>query len=68
MDYREVELWGEVFLWSDYKRWNRPVVRTSIAGGGNTHVSIAVTIFADNANKWTWDVPLKETDYNDEPK
>ena len=26
-DYREVELWGEGFAWSDYKRWNIPVVR-----------------------------------------
>lgn len=68
MDYREVELWGEGFAWSDYKRWNRPVVRKSIADGGNAHASIAITIPADGANKWTWDVPLNETDYNDELK
>lgn len=68
MDYREVELWGEGFAWSDYKRWNRPVVRKSIKDGGNAHVSIAITIPADGANKWTWDVPLNETDYNDELK
>lgn len=68
MDYREVELWGEGFAWSDYKRWNRPVVRTSIADGGNAHASIAITIPANGANKWTWDVPLNETDYNDELK
>lgn len=68
MDYREVELWGEGFAWSDYKRWNRAVVRTSIADGGNAHASIAITIPADGANKWTWDVPLNETDYNDELK
>ena len=30
------------------------------------HISIAKTIPADGANKWTWDVPLNETDYNDE--
>ncbi len=65
MDYREVELWGEGFAWSDYKRWNRPVIRKTFKDGGNAHVSIAVTIPADGVNKWTWDVPLNETDYND---
>lgn len=68
MDYREVELWGEGAGWSDYKRWNRPVVRTTIAQGGNAYPSVAITIPADGANKWTWDVPLNETDYNDELK
>ena len=66
MDYRELELWGEGFAWSDYKRWNRSVVRKGFADGGNAHISIAKTIPADGANKWTWDVPLNETDYNDE--
>lgn len=66
MDYRELELWGEGFAWSDYKRWNRPVVRKGFKDGGNAHISIAKTIPADGANKWTWDVPLAETDYNDE--
>lgn len=68
MDYRELELWGEGFAWSDYKRWNRPVVRHGLEEGGNAHISIAKTIPADGANKWTWDVPLNETDYNDELK
>lgn len=66
MDYRELELWGEGFAWSDYKRWNRDVVRHSFAEGGNAHISVAKTIPASGANKWTWDVPLNETDYNDE--
>ena len=65
MDYREVELWGEGFAWSDYKRWNRPVVRKAVKDGGNAYPSVAITIPADGANKWTWDVPLNETDYND---
>lgn len=64
MDYREVELWGEGFAWSDYKRWNRPVVRHSFAQGGNAHTAVAKTIPADFGNKWTWAVPLAETDYN----
>lgn len=66
MDYRELELWGEGFAWSDYKRWNRDVVRKSFAEGGNAHITIAKTIPASGVNKWTWDVPLNETDYNDE--
>lgn len=44
MDYRELELWGEGFAWSDYKRWNRSVVRKGFADGGNAHISIAKTI------------------------
>lgn len=66
MDYRELELWGEGFAWSDYKRWNRDIVRHSFAEGGNAHISVAKTIPAFGVNKWTWDVPLNETDYNDE--
>lgn len=66
MDYRELELWGEGFAWSDYKRWNRDIVRHSFAKGGNAHISVAKTIPASGVNKWTWDVPLNETDYNDE--
>ena len=68
MDYRELELWGEGFAWSDYKRWNRDVVRHSFTEGGNAHISVARTIPASGANKWTWDVPLNETDYNNELK
>lgn len=66
MDHRELELWGEGFAWSDYKRWNRDIVRHSFAEGGNAHISVAKTIPASGVNKWTWDVPLNETDYNDE--
>ena len=66
MGYRELELWGEGFAWSDYKRWNRDIVRHSFAEGGNAHISVAKTIPASGVNKWTWDVPLNETDYNDE--
>ncbi len=63
-DYREVELWGEGFGWSDYKRWNIPVVRHSFAEGGNAHAAVAKTIAVDFGNKWTWVVPKNETDYN----
>ncbi len=63
-DYRCLELWGEGFEWSDFKRWNKAVVRHSFAEGGNAHVSVAITINPEYGNKWTWDVPLNETDYN----
>lgn len=65
MDYREVELWSEGFGWRDYKRWNRPVVHTSVAQGDNAYLTVTITIPVDGVNKWTWDVPLNETDYND---
>lgn len=64
-DYREVELWGEGFAWSDYKRWNIPVVRHSFAQGGNAHPAVAVTIAPEFGNKWTWEIPLNESEYNE---
>lgn len=63
-DYRCLELWGEGFEWSDFKRWNKAVVRKSFAEGGNAHQSVAITIKPEDGNKWTWCVPLNETDYN----
>lgn len=66
MDYRELELLGERSAWSDYKRWNRDVIRHGFSEGGNAHISVTRTIPANSVNKWTWDVPLAETDYNDE--
>lgn len=63
-DYRCLELWGEGFEWSDFKRWNKAVVRKSFADGGNAYQSVAITIKPEDGNKWTWGVPLNETDYN----
>lgn len=63
-DYRCLELWGEGFEWSDFKRWNKAVVRKTFAEGGNAHQSVAITINPEDGNKWTWGVPLNETDYN----
>lgn len=62
--YRCFELWGEGFEWSDFKRWNLPVVRHTVAEGGNTHPAVAVTINPTDVNNWVWEVPKKETDYN----
>lgn len=63
-DYRCLELWGEGFEWSDFKRWNKAVVRKSFAEGGNAHTSVAITIKPEDGNKWTWGVPQNETNYN----
>lgn len=63
-DYRCLELWGEGFEWSDFKRWNKAVVRKTFEKGGNAHPSVAITINPEDGNKWTWGVPLNETDYN----
>ena len=64
-DYRCLELWGEGFEWSDFKRWNKAIVRHSFAQGGNAHSAVAITINPEDGNKWTWDVPLNETEYNE---
>lgn len=63
-DYRCLELWGEGFEWSDFKRWNKAVVRKTFEEGGNAHQTVAITINPEDGNKWTWGVPLNETDYN----
>ena len=62
--YRRVDLWGEGFDWYDYKRWNEPIVRKSIADGGSFAAAFAVTINVGDGNKWTWKIPKRETDYN----
>lgn len=62
--YRAVELWGEGFDWFDMKRWGDPIVRKTYEQGGNFLASLAVTIQPQERNKWTWKIPLRETDYN----
>ena len=64
MNYRSIELWGEGFQWSDFKRWKRPVVRKTLANGSNAHSAVAVTIGVNEVNNWMWVVPQLETDYN----
>ena len=63
-DYRCLELWGEGFEWSDFKRWKLPIVRNTVANGGNAHPAVAVTIQPDEANNWVWITPDNETLYN----
>ena len=60
--YRSLELWGEGFGFSDYKRWNLPMDRTNSA---NVDPSIMVRV-ETNATGWAWRIPLRETDYNHE--
>ena len=64
VNYRRLELWGEGFGFSDYKRWNKAISRKSLAQGGSASPAIAVTVKADNDN-WTWAIPQWESDYND---
>jgi len=64
--YRRVDLWGEGFDYFDYKRWNEPIVRKSIAQGGSFHTTFAITINPADGNKWTWVIPRNETLYNDQ--
>lgn len=66
--YRRIDLWGEGFDWFDYKRWKQPIVRKSIANGGSWHSSFAITLNPTDANNWTWVIPNKETDYNNDIK
>ena len=63
--YRSIELWGEGFEWFDYKRWGDTIVRKENKDGGNFLTVLAITIKPEENNKWTWKIPLKETDYND---
>lgn len=65
VDYRAVELWGEGFEWSDYKRWKRPIVRKGFADGGNAHVAVAVSIPVEKGNNWTWVIPQNEVEFNE---
>lgn len=63
-NYRELELWGEGFGFSDYKRWKLPINRKSLKDGGSVHQAIAVKIDVDANNGWTYVYPEKETLYN----
>lgn len=62
--YRAIELWGEGFDWFDMKRWGETIKRNTSANGGNFITTLAVTITPEQNNKWTWKIPLRESDYN----
>lgn len=58
--YREIELWGEGFEFSDFKRWNKAIDRTT-SNNVDTYTSVRVET---NDPNWTWAIPQNETDYN----
>ena len=67
--YRRLELWGEGFSWYDCKRWGDPVVRPSIAEGGNYSQFVSGTFGFDKSGNydetfWKWIIPNRESDYN----
>ena len=67
--YRRLELWGEGFSWYDCKRWGDPVVRHSIAEGGNYSQFVSGTFGFDKSGNydetfWKWIIPNRESDYN----
>ncbi len=62
--YRAFDLWGEGLDWFDMKRWRSSISRKSLANGGSFHASFAKTIGPTAANRWTWIIPRRETDFN----
>ena len=66
--YRRLELWGEGFSWYDCKRWGDPVVRPSMADGGNFSAYVAGTYGFNKGSYvdtfWKWILPNRESDYN----
>jgi hypothetical protein len=62
--YRRFDLWGEGLDWFDYKRWKQPIARKALSKGGSFHTTFAITLETSEANNWTWELPLRETDYN----
>ncbi len=62
--YRAIELWGEGFDWFDLKRWGDTRIRHTYDEGGNFLLALTTTLTPEKNNKWTWKIPLKESDYN----
>ena len=68
--YRRFDLFGEGFDWTDYKRWKQDIVRKpldtskGLASPGSFHSTFAITIKAEEYNRWQWVIPNKESDYN----
>ena len=69
--YRRFDFFGEGFDWTDFKRWNKDIVRKKLevskglASPGSFHSTFAITIKANEYTRWQWAIPNKETDYND---
>lgn len=69
---RRIELWGEGHNWSDFKRWNLPMVRRAWVEGdpssGNAPAPYAVEIAPSEKDGWRWGLSRTESDYNPEVK
>ena len=62
MTQRRIELWGEGFRWFDLKRLGLPLDRT----GSNFDATFCGFLHKDpNADGWIFEIPKKETDFND---
>lgn len=65
---RRIELWGEGHSFTDFKRWNRDIVRRAWVAddptSGNWIAEMATTMEASNLPLWTMIVPRAEYDYN----
>lgn len=60
----QIELWGEGLDWFMMKRWGDPIVHKHFRDGGNFPTSCDGVVEPEAANKWTWIIPARETDYN----
>ena len=68
---RRIELWGEGYSWSDWKRWNLALPhmawKADDTNSGNWPVKMAVDIPAEpqvSNSYWRMNVPSGESDYN----
>lgn len=69
---RRIELWGEGQSWTDWKRWNLPLVRhkwvENDVNSGNWPVSLDTDISnvpSEDNCYWRMPIPQGEIDYND---
>ena len=67
---RRIELWGEGFGWSDFKRWNLPINRRAWVANdptsGNWMPERAGVVETTKNHGWMFTLPNSESDYNDQ--
>lgn len=65
---RRIELWGEGFNFTDFKRWNLPAEERAWKNGditsGNTVPSYASSHNPSDCNGWQLAIPQLEEDFN----
>lgn len=66
---KRIELWGEGFCWTDFKRWNLSFTRNPWIEGdinsNNIPQAFAKTVQSTDLAGWRIVIPNAETDYND---